>query len=366
MKNKKVGILTWHYYSNFGSALQAFALQYSIETLGDNRNITFVNYHNPKFGKVSKIKDTVRLILGNTIGRLPLNIVDRFRYATICFSHKYHHLGKITTDENLLPMLTKDYDILVCGSDQIWAPNVFNPVYFAAFAEKHIRKVSYAASIGLNTIPEDLIPKYKEFLQPFYAIGIREEEGKNLLKKTCNIDSTVVLDPTLLVDVSVYEKMQRKVHGIHKPFLFCYFLNKEHHYKENVELYAHEHNLQIVGVSDKASDAEWMHRLTGLGADHFLWLINNAETIMTDSYHGSIFSLLFHKNLWIFQRFEESNPTCQNSRIRQLKNNFNLGQRIIMATSPIDDTKAIDYNYFESRLKELRDSSLDFLKKALE
>ena len=364
MKNKKVGVLTWHYYSNFGSALQAFALQHTIERL--DYKVSFVNYHNSKFGKVSQIKDDIRLILGRTIGKVPLKIVDRFRYATICFSHKYHHLGRITTDEKLLPMLTKDYDVLVCGSDQIWAPNVFNPVYFAAFAEKHIRKISYAASIGLNTIPEDLIPKYKELLQPFYAIGIREEEGKNLLKKSCNIDSTVVLDPTLLVDVSVYEKMQRKVQGIHKPFLFCYFLNKEHKYKENVERYAYEHNLQIVGVSDKASDSDWMIRLTGLGADHFLWLINNAETIMTDSYHGSIFSLLFHKSLWIFQRFEESNPICQNSRIRQLSNNFDLGHRIITATSQIDESTVIDYEYFESRLKELRSSSIDFLKKALE
>ena len=364
MHKKNIGVLTWHYYSNFGSALQAFSLQNVIESLG--HKVELVNYHNPKFGTASWFKDIIRLFLGNSIGLIPSKLTDRLKFATICFSHKYHNLGKITTNEKILPKLTRKFDVLVCGSDQIWAPNVFNPVYFAAFADKQIRKVSYAASIGLNTIPEDLAPKYKELLRPFYSIGIREEEGKNLLKNVCGIDSTVVLDPTLLVDVSVYKNMQRKVHGIHKPFLFCYFLNKEHQYKENVERYAHEHNLQIVGVSDKASDAEWMNRLTGLGADHFLWLINNAETIMTDSYHGSIFSLLFHKNLWIFQRFEESNPICQNSRIRQLRNNFNLGQRIIMATSPIDDSKAIDYNYFESRLKELRSSSLDFLKKALE
>ena len=135
-----------------------------------------MNYHNPKFGKVSWIKDTVRLILGNTIGRVPLSFANNFRYGAICFSHKYHHLGKITKDEKLLPMLTKDYDVLVCGSYQIWAPNVFNPVYFASFAEKHIRRVSYAASIGLNAIPEDMIPRYRDLLQSFYAVGIREEE----------------------------------------------------------------------------------------------------------------------------------------------------------------------------------------------
>lgn len=365
MRNKKnVGILTWHYYPNFGSALQAFALQRTIESLG--YKVSIVNYRNPKFGNVSRIRNLIQVMLGNTVGRLPLKHVDRFRYAPQCFSHRYHREGKLTLGDALLFENTKKMDLLVCGSDQIWAPNVFNPIYFASFARKGIRKVAYAASIGLNTIPQELVPKYKHLLSDFFAVGIREREGRHLLKAQCGVDSTVVLDPTLLVDSDTYKSMQRRVGVVERPFLFCYFLNKEHQYKEAVERYASEHNLQIVGVSDKVTDGDWMKRLTGLGADHFLWLVNNAETIMTDSYHGSIFSLLFHKNLWIFQRFADNDPICQNSRIRQLKNNFNIGHRIIMATSRIDDTQEIDYNYFESRLQELRASSLDFLKKALD
>ena len=361
--HKKVGILTWHYYSNFGSALQAFALQHIIKFLG--YSATFVNYHNPKFGKVVIWKDWLRVIIGNTIGRMPFNAFKRLQYAPDCFSFKYHHIGKLVTNESDLKDVAKEYDILVCGSDQIWAPNVFNPVYFAAFANEGVRKVSYAASIGLNNIPKNLIPIYRQLLSDFYAIGIREREGKDLLKAKCNIDSTVVLDPTLMIEVSTYRKMQRKVKGIQKPYLFCYFLNKVHQYKENVQKYALEHNLQIIGVSDKVEDGEWMTRLTGLGADHFLWLVNNAETVMTDSYHGSIFSLLFHKNLWIFKRFEEDNPNCQNSRIRQLRDNFKLEHRIISATSQIDDSISINYKYFESQLKILRVNSFDFLKNAL-
>lgn len=365
MENKKVGILTWHYYLNFGSALQSFALYRVINSLGYDTII--VNFRDPRLIHMpNTVLSRIKAVVRYSLAHIPV-LGKRWNINAIKFRNRYLQETVPFNSEEEGARICKDLSIICCGSDQIWAPNCYNPFYFAHFLDgKKIRKVSYAASIGLNTIPEDLIPKYKEFLQPFYAIGIREEEGKNLLKKTCNIDSTVVLDPTLLVDVSVYEKMQRKVHGIHKPFLFCYFLNKEHQYKENVERYAHEHNLKIVGVSDKASDSDWMKRLTGLGADHFLWLINNAETIMTDSYHGSIFSLLFHKNLWIFQRFEESNPICQNSRIRQLRNNFDLGHRIITATSQIDESTVIDYEYFESRLKELRASSLDFLKKALE
>ena len=365
MKNKKVGILTWHYYLNFGSALQSFALYRVIKSLGYETVI--VNYLDPRLNHIpntilSRIKAVVKYILSH----VPV-LGKRWHINSINFRKRYFHETQPFNSEEEGARICRDIAVVCCGSDQIWAPNCYNPYYFAHFLDGNkVRKISYAASIGLNDIPANLAKVYRQHLLDFYAVSVREKEGSELLKSRCNIDSAVVLDPTLLVDVSVYEKMQRKVHGIHKPFLFCYFLNNEHQYKENVERYAHEHNLQIVGVSDKASDSDWMKRLTGLGADHFLWLINNAETIMTDSYHGSIFSLLFHKNLRIFQRFEERNPICQNSRIRQLRNNFNLGQRIIMATSPIDDSKAIDYNYFESRLKELRASSLDFLKKALE
>lgn len=364
MGNKKVGILTWHYYSNFGSALQSFALLNILNSIGYEAII--VNYRNPRLSSLSqslgsKIKDSIRYVLGHIPG-----LGQRWHINSRKFRAKYLSETSPFNSIEEGSKICQELSIVICGSDQIWAPNCYNPFYFAHFLDgKKVRKIAYAASIGLNDIPDNLAAVYGQHLSDFYAISIREKEGCELLKRRCNIDSTVVLDPTLLVDVSVYKKMQRKVHNIHKPFLFCYFLNKEHQYKENVERYAREHNLQIVGVSDKASDGEWMKRLTGLGADHFLWLIKNAETIMTDSYHGSIFSLLFHKNLWIFQRFVESDPICQNSRIRQLRNNFNLGQRIITATSLIDETKAIDYDYFESRLKELRASSLDFLKKAL-
>lgn len=359
MQTNKVAILTWHYYQNFGSALQCFALQTTLENLG--LDVKVINYRNPKFGSIDIPKENFCYVFASILQ----HISKRFKLANLTFRKKYIRETRLVKTPEEICGLSKCFETVIFGSDQIWAPNLLNPVYLGEYVDKDVRKVSYAASVGLNDIPDNLVPKYKQALNEFYAISIREREGQELLRTRCGIDSTVVLDPTLLVDVKVYEKIQRKVSGIRKPYVFCYFLNKEHKYKEKVEHYAREHNLQIIGVSDKVEDGEWMVRLTGLGADHFLWLINNAETIMTDSYHGSIFSLLFHKNLWIFQRFAEDNPICQNSRIRQLHINFNLGHRIITTTSQIDDSVSIDYNYFESQLNTLRVLSLDFLSNAL-
>lgn len=356
---RKVGIITWHYYANFGSVLQAYALQEAIRKLGCDAE--FLNYHNPRFGRPNHTKDVVRLLLHCSLGRF----LKRFRYDRLYFSHKYLHQGKLVTDEKQLAPLSRIYDTIVCGSDQIWAPNCYNPVYFAAFAGEGTRKVSYAASVGLNSIPADLVPKYKTHLESFHVVSVRETEGKELLRKTCGIDATVVLDPTLLHDASFYQNIEQPVEGVSGKYLFCYFLNKEHTYRERVERYAREHGLQIVGVSDRKDDASWMNRLTNITAGHFIWLIHHAEMVLTDSYHSSIFSLFFHKDFRTFVRFAEDSPICQNSRIRQLQEYFGDSMRVLGLHDDIGESGPVSFDIFERRLKELRIQSLDFLKNAL-
>ena len=361
---KKIGILTWHYYKNYGSGLQSFALQEIITRLGyDVDLINFRKFYSPK---PSLLKRLVKKILQYTVANFSDKVYDMVVNNTIVYQNRYLRQTGMFTNPVELESISSGYDCLVYGSDQIWAPNVYTPIYMGAYVQETVRKISYAASIGLNDLPDDLIEAYKSNLSSFHSVAVRELEGKELLMNCCDIDATVVLDPTFMIDADTYRSMQRPVRGVKGRYVFCYFLNKEHNYKEKVREYAKEHNLQIIGTSDKVDDAEWMKRLTNIGADQFIWLINNAETIFTDSYHGSIFSLLLHKNLWTYVRFAEDNPICQNSRIRQLQNNFNLTHRVITAGQDIDDTKKIDYDYFEKRLAELRKDSLAYLKNALE
>lgn len=360
---KKIGILTWHYYKNYGSGLQAFALQETIVRLGHDVNlINFRKFHTPQ---VSPFKNIVKKILQH-VAKFSDKIYNKVVNNTFEYQKRYLKQTKQFNKPVELENISGEYDCLVYGSDQIWAPNVYTPIYMGAHVQKNVRKISYAASIGLNDIPDDLVETYRTNLSSYDSVAVREQEGKELLKSKCGIDSTVVLDPTLLIDADTYRNMQRPVRGVKGKYIFCYFLNKEHKYKEKIQKYAQECNLQIIGTSDREEDAAWMTRLTNIGADQFIWLINNAETIFTDSYHGSIFSLLLHKNLWTYVRFAEDNPICQNSRIRQLQNNFNLSHRVITYGQEIDDALKIDYDYFEKRLAELRKESLAYLKNALE
>lgn len=357
MTNKKIGIITWHYYPNFGSSLQAFALQDSISRLG--YNVRFINYRNPRYSRVYESKELIRFAISISIGR----IFHRFRYSHLNYMKRYLRQTKPVYDENGVEELSSHFDTIVFGSDQIWAPNVYHPIYQGKYSPS-CKKVSYAASIGLPEIPKDLVEKYKENLSSFCHISVREKEGQTMLKEQCRIDSEVVLDPTLLLTVDRYKAMERKAPNINEPFVFCYFLNAKNQYRQSVETYAKKHGFRIVGCSAKKEDEAWMTIIKDISACEFLWLIHHSSCVFTDSYHGTIFSLLYHKSFRTFMRFAEDDPIVQNSRIRQLDQYFNIASLI---QNPEQDVSEIDFDFenFESALAQLRENSLTFLRDAL-
>lgn len=362
--NKHIGIITWHYYDNYGSALQAYALQTAIDKM--NYKSQIINYRNPAFGKAKKSTDFLKALINNISPYFGEKFNKRFSYPFISFRYKYLNETKLIYDELILSKIAKRFDYIICGSDQIWAPNVFNPVYMINFADgKNTKKISYAASIGLNSIPNELINKYKDLLSDYSAISVREEIGKKILFKSCNIDSTVVADPTLLLTASDYRSIQKSV-KTEGQYIFCYFLNSNNNYKSVVRRYAETHGFRVYGFSAKESDYAWISNEKRLGPSEFLWLIDNSEGVFTDSYHGTIFSLLFHKKFWTFRRFSEEDPICQNSRIDQLCKVFPIKNRIISVTSIPNDCIDTDYSEFENALKKYKELSLRFLKEALE
>ena len=150
--------------------------------------------------------------------------------------------------------------------------------------------------------------------------------------------------------------------------LFCYFLKKDHQYKELVKEFAERNEYAIYGVSDNANDSSWMQTLDfrTVGPQEFIGLIESAQCIFTDSYHGTIFSMLYHKQFLLFERFCCNETICQNSRIEQLKTYFGIDKCIVRADSinTIEITQ-INYDEFESTLAKLREGSRNFLKQAL-
>lgn len=361
MHKKKVKILTWHYYMNFGSALQAYALQESVKRLG--YKVEILNYRNPKFGRESSLKTIIKYLTSKLLknvfqGRLyyPFTVFQREKLLQTLVVYEKENLAKIC----------QNTEAIICGSDQIWAPNVFNSVYMLDFVQvKHVKKISYAASIGLPIIPDELVEQYKTLLLEFSSIAVREKSGKEILDAQCDIKANVVLDPTMLLDPEEYQGLEIPISQHSDKYVFCYFLNKNHEYKKQVEEYASRNNLKIVGVSSRLSDKEWMKLHNNIGPGEFLWLIHHASAIFTDSYHGTIFSMLYHKNFFVFERFQTDDPINQNSRIYQLDEYFKISGRILSKDSHPEDCNSFNYEVFEKKLAIERGNSLNYLKGAL-
>ncbi len=362
--NKNVGIITWHYYINFGSALQAYALQKSIKDMGCK--VKMIDYRNPCFGKVNRVKKCAKMRVKALIRALTGQECDRDS-AYYFFQSKYFRKTKLIQDQELLPGICQKLDCVICGSDQIWAPNVFNPVYMLDFVMDNIPKIAYAASVGLNDIPNDLVDTYHSLLSRFHRISVREVVGATLLNQKCSVDATVVLDPTFLIDIEHWKTLERSI-NYKRKFIFCYFLNANHQYRRSVQKYATDNGVTIIGYSARKNDSEWMNLLSStIGPCEFLWLIHHAEAVFMDSYHGTIFSLLYHKDFITFERFEASDKICQNSRIYQLSEYFDISNRIIKVAEDLEITiSPLDYALFEDRLSALRKLSVEFLVDALE
>lgn len=355
----RIGILTWHYYSNFGSALQAYALQHTIDSLGHDVHI--INYRNKALTD-PKWKYYVKYIFSKICDYLHVKIP----YPFVLFSQDFFRQTKWLGSKEECGKIAEKFDVLVCGSDQIWAPNVCNPIYMLDFAVGHTKKISYAASIGLDDIPNNLISRYSKLLSDFYRVSVREKAGGLLLKNKCGIETQVVLDPTFLVSIHIWKKLEKEVEGIYN-YIFCYFLKKNHEYRNIIMQYAKENGCGIVGVSSNSEDVQWMDlKLTSIGPQEFLWLIHHAKIVFTDSYHGTIFSLLYHKKFVLYERFKETDKICQNSRIYQLVDWFGIDKQILKTS---DENSHIinhmNYDEFEERLGALREMSMNFLAEAL-
>ena len=354
MQNNKVGITTWFHSDNYGSQLQAYALTKVIKRLGYDAFMTSMSHH-----------PVIKQIIYNTL----YHSIFRFFTFTLLKDKKDLFVKK-HLKEMFLAVNSPSFagiNNMICGSDQIWAPIQFNPFYMLSFVPDDVNKISYAASIGLEDIPDNLVNDYKKYIERINHVSVREDKGKELLEKKAGIKATVVLDPTLLVDKTEWNTIKREPH-IKRDYIFCYFLKKHHQYSSLVKDFAKQKGFSIIGVSDNTDDSSWMQLLSHqqVGPCEFLGLIEGARAVVTDSYHGTIFSMLYHKPFVLFERFNKEDEICQNSRIEQLKKYFGIDNKVVNPNliNQLDLTP-IDYVRFESSLSDLREKSLFFLKSAL-
>ncbi|MCR4745728.1 MAG: polysaccharide pyruvyl transferase family protein [Lachnospiraceae bacterium] len=345
---KKVAILTiTNSGMNFGNRLQNYALQEALKRCGADVKTIRSAKSVKRSLLLSKIRKIVKAIVKNS--------KRRKIYAD--FENRYIKYDSLIRFENVNEAVFSDrYDAFVAGSDQVWNPNFhFNSDFeFASFAPKE-KRYSYAASIGVSSITDEQRADFIKNLIGMQKISVREHDSVGLVENLTGIRPEVHIDPTMLLEADVYRTIEEKPdYAIPGKYLFMYFLgNVSEEYRQKIEKIAAEKNLKIVKFTETEGEPFY-----NIGPQHFLYLLDHADYICTDSFHGTVFSILFEKQFAIFTR--QDKDVQMNSRIETLVDTFGVQSRLL---SYMDDEyfKEIHYSDIRKILVEKRESAYDYL-----
>ena len=381
---KKIGLAVCYDTKNYGSQLQVLATIKKLEMMGFESEIirykkkisikliqqTLPRFFNPYFIK-SKLKGRKEKKLLNRDIEVKEKVLVRNK-RFIEFANK--HFNNISTIHNgwneLVKECDKNYDYLLCGSDQLWLPsNLGSHFYTLEFAKLQKRKIAYATSFGVNQIPWYQIASTKKYLKRFNYLSNREISGSEIVKKLIGEKSEVVCDPTLLLTKEEWEEILPPQKKKTEKYIFCYFLgtNEEHRKQANQLKKMTGYRIITIPFLDNYVEGDKNFgdiQLFDVDAQDFVNYIRNAEYVLTDSFHGTIFSILNEKKFMTFNRFKSNSKNSRNTRIDSLFKLLELSDR--RYNESIETIfEEIDYNRVKKKLSKIKKDSEDYLEEAL-
>lgn len=368
MKLRKCGIVTFHSAHNYGSVLQSYAMVMTMKRLGlDAELVDFRHPHTtdmyewrmwtPYKDWKWNIKDIIlRGIFG--IGKKREQVFRRF------IDQKLPMSPRVKDRKDVDPC---KYDVLVCGSDQIWNPistGENDPIYFLDFGNTPC-KFSYAASAGSCQFPEDRHEEMLRYLTNLKSIGVREQFLKDYLKNDFGLDSEVNPDPTLLLKADEWQKIEEEYNGLPEKYLLVYTLAKVDMTLAFARQVGDKLGLPVVqicntrGIKGKARHSV-DYNLMDASPEQFLWLFHHATFIVTNTFHGNMFSVIFRKN------FVHYDVNGNDSRIYTLHQAIGLGKsRMVRDVETLNEV-SIDYAQIENKIVGYANQGLNFINKTIE
>lgn len=380
----KIGIVT-HYYksTNYGGNLQAYALCKFLNNLGYTAEqicfpLASENLLQKQENHCSKnikhivlhLKNKINTSIYNLLTYIPRNSAAKkikIRNKKIQeFNESIPHSEFICIDNNFTDALRK-YDVFISGSDQIWNPIGYNPIYFLEFVPNSLPKFSYAASISQDKLPNEYEEKIKKHLEHFIAVSVREKKSITLLENLVDKKVDLVVDPTLLLTKLDWENISSK-RLIIDDYIFCYFLGSDNKARDIAKMFAKLKNLKLVtlpylqGRYRTIDDAFGDYKLFDVSPADFISLVKYSKYVFTDSFHATVFSEIFEKEYFVFQRFEAKSMA---NRIYDLTELFNHSERFLDTAdkASYENIIALDRLSFSDRHKfdKLRKYSVDFI-----
>jgi len=367
----KIALITIHQSNNYGAVLQAYATKKILSKYGTVETINYDNkfllHHLDMFRFALSIRGLK--MLTHDILRFPYRYkaVSRFRN----FVKDNMNLTKKLTSQELAEGKVNDFNLYVCGSDQIWNPKIVNPdikvdpIFFLSFAPKKSKKISYASSIGSYVFSETEKNQIKNLLKDFTMISTREIDGQKKLSEILpNKEIYHVLDPTLLLSKDEWiEKLDIKItNQSYEKYILLYTVPRTSLIKKAVEYFATKLELKVIAIDQMFFPITKVDKhIKNAGPKEFIELFANAEFIITDSFHGTCFAINFEK------QFVSISPGKSANRIKSLLSKLDIEERMICDESEFDKLPLnFDYSHISKKLSSIREESLYFIEESID
>lgn len=343
----KIGILSLYLGRNYGGILQQYALSKHLESLGHQVVILNRQYNGGRF-VMRMIRRTLK-----SLGVKRYNQTPRPDYNIQPFiQREFTITSPVSSSKQFARLCKKEgLDALVYGSDQIWRREFelnYGLDYFGVSTPVSVRQIAYAPSFGLDVweYNSSETARIKESLSRFVALSSREDSGVRLIKENLSLEATLVSDPTMLLTAEQYAQISSKPIQ-DKPYCFVYWLGDEGSMKKAVGECERIKGLEVVTINLRTT-----YPLPSI--EDWLSYIANAEYVITDSFHGTVFSLLFQKQFYI-----HCNKSGGFSRLETLLKQVGTESKL---TNP---TEEVDYSIVNTRINDFGNQSQSFLKHAL-
>lgn len=367
-KGRKIGIMGWHQMYNFGSQLQITALLQVIKNMGFYPEV--INYAPGK--RKYRVKRNTYFVFSWIFEKLPYKLNPEYlsekkKQIFADYKKKYLNLSLKCDFSSELYLLNEQYDAFVCGSDQIWNPYTGDDKYFLDYVTNPSKKIAYAPSFGIDTIPNQYVKeKYYNLLKDFKAVSIRELGGKKLLNEIGIQNVSIVLDPTLLLNKEQWNALLYINDDNHEDYILCYFLGDIRKHLPYINRLHKKLQKEVVVIAARENDVKLpYHVYRDIGPKEFVELIHNSCFVCTDSFHGICFSVIYQKKFCVFERFHKHDKNNQNSRIDSILKILGLEQKKVCNVKFSNDILDMEWGKCEEKLDEMRKSSYMYLRNSL-
>lgn len=365
---KKIGIITFHRAHNYGAMLQAYALQEYLKKY----DVKIIDFNDKNINRCYKI---IRVNEKNVKGNIKSIISDmlflnknirRYYFFNKFLKNNMKLTQKYKSKKSLMVNYPK-FDIYITGSDQVWNPNIvgkIDDIYTLNFGEKKIKRISYAASIGISKLKKSDYEKLIEDINKIDKISVRERSAKELLeKKIVKKNIEVVLDPTFLIKKEEWEKKFRNKFLIKEEYIFAYEVDYNEEYIKIVNELSKRTNLKVVYFEKRNKGYnKVLKNMYCSGPKEFVMYLKNAKYVVTSSFHATAFSIIFNKNLWVVAHKVTGSRTADLLKMCKLEN------RIVKSYSEFlqnEYDEEIDYEKVNKIIEKMRKKSTLWLENSI-